>query len=110
MGYSWPGNVRQLENVVERAVALERNHMVQVSSLPAEMSQKLDAQSEPLADGPDITLPEAGLNLPQHLESQEREYVSRALHQCGGRHDRAARLLGISPRQFRYLLDKYQLR
>jgi len=44
------------------------------------------------------------------LETREGELVSQALRQSSGRHDRAAKLLAISPRQFRYLLDKYALR
>ena len=105
----WPGNVRQLENVIERAVALERGALIQVNSLPSEQGPKApirDAVAAPEA----AALPESGLDLPRHLEAQEREFVSQALRQSGGRHDRAAKLLAISPRQFRYLLDKYALR
>jgi two-component system, NtrC family, response regulator PilR len=108
--YQWPGNVRQLENVIERAVALERTGTIQAASLPAEVCQKTDAASRPRDDGAPMSLPETGMDLPKHLEVQERELVSQALRQAGGRHDRAARLLGISPRQFRYLLDKHVLR
>ncbi len=108
--YDWPGNVRQLENTIERAVALERSPVIQVVSLPAEMRQPLDVSGATgNADGP-AQLPQSGLDLPRHLESQEREYVAQALKQSGGRHDKAAKLLNISPRQLRYLLDKYDLR
>jgi len=107
----WPGNVRQLENVIERAVALERNSLIQLSSLPAEPRPKPNNGGEH-ADAADIRreLPESGLDLPRHLETQERDFVAQALKQTGGRHDKAARLLAISPRQLRYLLDKYALR
>jgi two-component system response regulator PilR (NtrC family) len=105
----WPGNVRQLENVIERAVALERGPLIQVSSLPSEQGPKAPGRNGTAAADP-AELPESGLDLPRHLETQERELVSQALRQSGGRHDRAARLLAISPRQFRYLLDKYALR
>jgi len=105
----WPGNVRQLENVIERAVALERNPLIQVASLPSEQGPKAPGRNGTAASDP-TELPENGLDLPRHLEAQERELVSQALRQSGGRHDRAARLLAISPRQFRYLLDKYALR
>jgi two-component system response regulator PilR (NtrC family) len=107
--YDWPGNVRQLQNVIERAVALERGSVVRAASLPAEIRQGIDTPAEAHADAA-VALPVQGLNLPRHLESQEREFVAQALRQCGGRHDRAAKLLGITPRQFRYLLDKHQLR
>jgi two-component system response regulator PilR (NtrC family) len=108
--FGWPGNVRQLENVIERAVALERTTVIQAGSLPLEVCQKGDALLSRNDDSGGASLPEAGLDLPKHLESQEREFVAQALRQAGGRHDRAARLLGISPRQFRYLLDKHELR
>ena len=105
----WPGNVRQLENVIERAVALERGPLIQLSSLPSEQAPRALAKGPaPAADA--AALPENGLDLPRHLETQERELVSQALRQSGGRHDKAAKLLAISPRQFRYLLDKYALR
>jgi len=109
--YGWPGNVRQLENVIERAVAIERGTSIQAGSLPADIYQPLDASPPGSLDQPVVDLlPEAGLDLPRRLEAQEREYVAQALRQAGGRHDRAAKLLAISPRQFRYLLDKHQLR
>jgi two-component system response regulator PilR (NtrC family) len=104
----WPGNVRQLENVIERAVALERGPLIQLGSLPSEQAPMAPGRGAAAAG--DAALPESGLDLPRHLESQERELVSQALRQSGGRHDRAAKLLAISPRQFRYLLDKYALR
>jgi len=105
----WPGNVRQLENVIERAVALERGPLIQLSSLPSERGPQAPGRESGAAAEP-AALPENGLDLPRHLETQERELVSQALRQSGGRHDKAAKLLAISPRQFRYLLDKYALR
>jgi two-component system response regulator PilR (NtrC family) len=105
----WPGNVRQLENVIERAVALERGPLIQVGSLPPEQGPRAAVKDHTAAVDA-AALPEAGLDLPRHLEAQEREFVSQALRQSGGRHDKAARLLAISPRQLRYLLDKYALR
>ena len=105
----WPGNVRQLENVIERAVALERGPLIQLSSLPSEQGPRAPGRNGAAAAEP-AELPESGLDLPRHLETQERELVSQALRQSGGRHDKASKLLAISPRQFRYLLDKYALR
>jgi two-component system response regulator PilR (NtrC family) len=106
----WPGNVRQLENVIERAVALERSSLIQLSSLPAEPRRKPNGGA--IADAADTPreLPDTGLDLPRHLETQEREFIAQALKQTGGRHDKAAKLLALSPRQLRYLLDKYALR
>ena len=79
-------------------------------TIPAAHAPK--APSKAGANGVEVpaALPENGLDLPRHLETQEREFVAQALRQTGGRHDKAARLLAISPRQLRYLLDKYALR
>ena len=109
-GAEWPGNVRQLENVIERAVALERGPLIQVSSLPADLRQKIDGPGAVPAAGGAVRLPEAGLDLPRLLESQERELVAQALLKAGGRHEQASKLLGITSRQLRHLLDKYALR
>jgi two-component system response regulator PilR (NtrC family) len=108
--FGWPGNVRQLENVIERAVALERSAVIQLDSLPADLRVPVVAPSPADSSEAGTQLPPEGLDLPRRLEAQEREYVAQALSQAGGRHDRAAQLLAISPRQFRYLLDKHQLR
>ncbi|MCX6542937.1 MAG: sigma-54 dependent transcriptional regulator [Acidobacteria bacterium] len=108
--FGWPGNVRQLENVIERAVALERSPVIQLDSLPADLRVPAVAPGSAEPGEGATQLPPQGLDLPRLLEAQEREYVAQALSQAGGRHDRAAQLLAISPRQFRYLLDKHQLR
>jgi len=106
--FDWPGNVRQLENAIERAVALERSPVVQAASLPAEVRQPGGGSASEAP--PAVTLPAAGLDLPRHLEHQERELVVQALRQSEGRHEPAARLLGLTSRQLRHLLDKYGLR
>jgi len=106
--FGWPGNVRQLENVIERAVALERTSLIQLDSLPADVRAPVGGPGA-LGAG-ETQLPAQGLDLPQHLEDRERDFVQQALRQADGRHDRAAKLLGITPRQLRHLLDKYDLR
>ncbi|MEW5984452.1 MAG: sigma-54 dependent transcriptional regulator [Acidobacteriota bacterium] len=108
--FDWPGNVRQLEHAIERAVALERGTLVQAAGLPAELRRPGDASGPSEGPAGPVALPEAGLDLPRLLETQERDFVVQALQRSDGRHDRAARLLGLSPRQLRYLLDKYELR
>jgi transcriptional regulator with PAS, ATPase and Fis domain len=108
--FDWPGNVRQLENVIERAVALERSPTIQIESLPADVRHPVESPAAGVGADGHVRLPVAGLDLPRHLETQERELVAQALSQASGRHDRAAKLLGISARQLRYLLDKYELR
>ena len=118
--YTWRGNVRELENVIERAVALEDRDMVQAESLDLGDIPGLDRRSaqfavgEPLAavgrasEGPE-RLPESGFVLDQHVQNIEREYLAQALQQAGGVKVRAAGLLGMSFRSFRYYLKKYHL-
>ena len=118
--YTWRGNVRELENVIERAVALEDLDMVQAESLDLGDIPGLDRRSaqfavgDPLAavgrvsEGPE-RLPESGFVLEQHVQNIEREFLAQALQQAGGVKVRAAGLLGMSFRSFRYYLKKYHL-
>jgi len=102
--YLWPGNVRQLENVVERAVALEASEEIRPESLPAEVRQE---SGQSAADP--IAIPEAGLDLEQHLEDRRRRYMHEALERTGSVQTHAAELLGMTFRSFRYFAKKYQL-
>ena len=115
--YTWRGNVRELENVIERAVALEDNDMVQAESLDLGDIPGQDRRfpqhtvREPSAaiGGASARLPESGFMLEQHVQNIEREYLAHALQQAGGVKVRAAGLLGMSFRSFRYYLKKYHL-
>jgi two-component system response regulator PilR (NtrC family) len=118
--YAWPGNVRELENVIERAVALEDHDTVQAESLDlgdipgqdrrlAQHAQPdLSVAGDRAADGPE-RLPESGFVLEHHVQNIEREYLAQALQQAGGVKVRAAGLLGMSFRSFRYYLKKYHV-
>jgi two-component system response regulator PilR (NtrC family) len=109
--YAWPGNVRELENAMERAVALERTSVVTVDSLPdavrGTVPAALAASGSLAAASP---LPDAGFDLEQHVQHIEREYIAEALRRSGGVKVKAAELLGMSFRSFRYYMKKYNLR
>ncbi len=107
--YAWPGNIRELENAIERAVALETGPVVQVSSLP-EHVQTGAAAVPANGNGLDAPLPATGFDLEQHVADIEREYIAEALRRAGGVKSRAADLLGMSFRSFRYYMKKYNLR
>ncbi len=97
--YSWPGNVRELENVMERAVALETSPAVQPERLA-------DAIREPgRTDSAALIGP--GFSLDAHLRSLEARLVGEALEMAEGDRAGAARLLGVSPRSLRYLIQKH---
>jgi DNA-binding NtrC family response regulator len=91
MAYHWPGNVRQLENAIERAVAFSAGRaQIDAGDLPSEIQQ---AQEAALASA--VTLPEGGLDLGELLGGIERDLVQRALGRTGGNKGQAATLLGL---------------
>jgi two-component system NtrC family response regulator len=100
MRYSFPGNVRELENALERAVVLSRGTRVEREDLPPSIRHC----SAPGA-GPEIELGKA--TLAEMVEVLEKNVIIRALEQTGGIRTRAAELLGISERNLRYKMDKY---
>ena len=110
-GYGWPGNVRELENAIERAVALERTPAILPESLPDGVRDAASANggSSVSTDSNGDDLLEAGFDLEQHVQGIEREYIAEALKRAGGVKKNAAELLGLSFRQFRYLLKKYEV-
>jgi two-component system response regulator PilR (NtrC family) len=111
-GYDWPGNVRQLENTIERAVALETGEELRVE-LPAERPKARAAAAGVGAGGgvgisPGSVLPE-GLDMEKYVADIERSLLLSALAQSNGVQTRAADLLKISYRSFRHLMKKYEL-
>jgi two-component system response regulator PilR (NtrC family) len=103
--YEWPGNIRELENVIERAVALEKSQTILPESLPEHIVKRVP--KGPAAAG---LLPETGFNLEEHVEGLEKEYIAQALARAGGVQVKAAELLGMSFRSFRYYAKKYNLK
>ena len=98
--HSWPGNVRELENVIERAVALETTEAV----LPERLPDSLRATVRPPAERIELT---ASFNLDEHLRTVEGQFLDQALSEAGGDRTEAARILGITPRALRYLIQKH---
>ncbi|MSO60901.1 MAG: sigma-54-dependent Fis family transcriptional regulator [Acidobacteria bacterium] len=109
--YPWPGNVRELENVIERAVALESEPRVQLGTLPENL--RSGRPSTPVGGGAgngEVGEAGPGFNLERHLRDIERSHLERSLERSGGVQTRAADVLGLSFRQFRYLAKKYGLK
>ena len=91
MAYPWPGNVRQLENAVERAVAFTAGRsQIDVADLPAELQQVQET-----AAASTVTLPEGGMDLDAFVANIERELIQRSLERTGGNKGQAARLLNL---------------
>ena len=103
-GYAWPGNVREMENVMERAIVLSRGEPIDIQHLPQEIatSARQDGKPSDLERLQDLSLETA-------VEQLERAYLSQALSRSGGNKAKAARLLEISERSLWYKLKKYGL-
>jgi len=117
--HSWPGNVRELENAMERAVALERTPSILVESLPEAVRGAAPVLISPAtvmasgaADATPASRPvlDKGFDLEQHVQHLEREFIAEALRRSGGVKVKAAELLGMSFRSFRYYMKKYNLK
>ena len=102
--YHWPGNIRELENVIERALVLGSGEMLDTDALPADLRRPRDVQDVP------VEIPESGLDLQATLDQIEQRYIQMALARTGGVQTRAAELLRVSFRQLRYKLQKYSTR
>jgi two-component system response regulator PilR (NtrC family) len=106
--YEWPGNVRQLENTIERAVALCTGNELQVE-LPVERSRARAAAAGVGGASASVSLPADGLDMERYVADLERSLIQSALRQCNGVQTRAAEMLKLSYRSFRHLLKKYDL-
>jgi len=104
--HEWPGNIRELENAMERAVALEPTPSILPDSLPPNIRGDAVRAAVASPDG----LPDAGFDLEAHVKEIERSYIAEALKKAGGVQVKAAELLGMSFRSFRYYVKKYNLR
>ena len=97
--YRFPGNVRELENVIERSVALSRDPVLQIDTLPPAV---LNPSGSPAGQ----RIPRDGVDLEKLLNEYESGLLREALATTGGVKKKAAQLVGISFRSFRYRLEK----
>ncbi|MDF1554488.1 MAG: sigma-54 dependent transcriptional regulator [Deferrisomatales bacterium] len=102
--YDWPGNIRELRNVIERAVILSPENEVGLDSLPWKI--KGEQKRPPRAGEPGVVvLPESGLD----IDDVEKELIVQALEKTDQNQTRAARLLGLTRDALRYRMKKYDL-
>ena len=101
--YHWPGNIRELENVVERVVAIEDRETITASCLPLEIVSPKRKEDMDFLFRP-------GFSLSAHVDELTKKYVNQALLATAGNLRQASPLLGISYRTLRYLIDKFELK
>ncbi len=99
MKYDYPGNVRELENIIERAVVITRDQVISIRDLPFE-----EISPQHFADYKE------GGALRDEIESLERKRIEQALDETGNNQTKAAELLGITERTLRYKLKKYNFK
>jgi transcriptional regulator with PAS, ATPase and Fis domain len=91
MAYAWPGNVRQLENAIERAVALSGGRpQIETADLTPDIQQASHA-----AAAPDVNLPEGGIDFDRYITRIEHDLIRRALEKTGGNKGQASKLLNL---------------
>jgi two-component system response regulator PilR (NtrC family) len=102
--YHWPGNIRELENVIERAIVLGSGEQIVADALPPHLALPREGSGFP------VDIPGTGLDLEALLADVELRYIRLALDRAGGLQTRAAELLRLSFRQFRYKIQKHGIK
>jgi DNA-binding NtrC family response regulator len=102
LDYSYPGNVRQLESAIERAILLCENDTVTLEDLPPEMTQGTNGGA-PNASGDLFKLPPDGVN----FEDVERSLIMQAMDRTDNNITKSAKLLGLTFRTLQYRLEKF---
>ncbi|MBM4348920.1 MAG: sigma-54-dependent Fis family transcriptional regulator [Deltaproteobacteria bacterium] len=103
--YDYPGNVRELQNIIERAVALETSQELTAQNLNSYIEEQLPLKRKPL----DLEIPSEGVDLEKIVEDVEKTLLLKALDRTKGIKKKAAELLHINFRSMRYRLEKYGL-
>jgi len=107
--YSWPGNIRELENLVERAVLISQGPEITPKALPHELTEDMDFDGARLSDGQAGPLQLAGRNLKEALLAAERSLILDALKQNNGSRNQTARQLGINRTTLFNKMTKFEL-
>ena len=98
--YDYPGNVRELENIIERAVVIARDPIISIRDLPFKDITSHDPDFHKLTQG----------SLKDSVEALEQHLIDKALADADNNQSKAAELLGLSERMLRYKLKKYRVK
>ncbi|MCZ6601408.1 MAG: sigma-54 dependent transcriptional regulator [Planctomycetota bacterium] len=104
MAYRWPGNIREMQNLIHRAVALASDENTLTVEIPP--GEETEERDRILG----VSIPDEGIDLDERLESIEKLYLEEALRRGGGKMTQAAKILGLSFRSMRYKVKKYGLK
>jgi len=105
--YDWPGNIREMENLIERLVLTSRGDTIQVSDLPPEILKRTQEAEVSYLEVPPGQFKEF---IKQQTNEVEKQLIAQALAQCGGNVSKAARKLGLSRKGLQLKMIKYNLR
>lgn len=105
MNYEWPGNIRELQNVIERSVILSQGSEIKVQHLPKEI-QKAENKKTDVEQGLILNFPDKGIS----FDEVERELILKALEKSRGNQTKAAQLLGLTRSALLYRAQKYHVR
>ena len=112
MAYDWPGNIRELENAIERAVILCKSDMLEANlfPIPGEKGHPAAVRPKIAESATDEAAEDVPENLPDAVEKLEKKLVQEALHKTGGNQRKAAQLLGVTERILGYKVKAYGLK
>jgi two-component system response regulator PilR (NtrC family) len=105
LSYDFDGNVRELENIIERSITLETSPTITERHIRSYLNERMISKSMP----PSLEIPEEGMDLNKVVEDLEKAFILKALEHTGGVKKKAAELLGMNFRAMRYKLAKYDL-
>lgn len=97
--YTWPGNIRELENIVERCVVITSNEIIGAEDLPAYIMEPVLSEQSKLFQS----------KLEEKIDGVEKDTIVKVLKECGGNRTKAAQVLGISRRSLHRKLSKYNI-
>lgn len=107
MRYDWPGNIREMENLIERLVLMSGSDLITSENIPLEIKSAVEISV--ISEKTDHTMPFKEL-MRSHMEEIEKQKIIKCLEECGGNVTKAAKILGVSRKGLQLKMIKYKLR